>query len=88
MHVGNTLFTKCLEKSDVPEDWNNALMVLLFKKGDKEKIKNYRPISLLPVIYKIFTKIITKRLESILDAAQPREQAEFRSNFSTIDTFK
>ena len=79
------LFTKCLKKSDVPEDWKNAIMVLLFKKGEKENIKNYRPISLLSVMYKIFTKVLTNRIEGALDSAQPREQAGFRSGFSTID---
>ena len=36
-------------------------------------------------MYKLFTKIITTRLEKKLDENQPREQAGFRSKYSTAD---
>ncbi|XP_060530472.1 uncharacterized protein LOC132704478 [Cylas formicarius] len=79
------LYNKCLLECDVPADWKNALVVLLFKKGDKTKLSNYRPISLLSVMYKVFIKIITERLTNKLDSYQPKEQAGFRRGFSTLD---
>ena len=36
-------------------------------------------------MYKLFTKVITNRITTTLDENQPREQAGFRSGFSTID---
>ena len=60
-------------------------MVIFFKKGNRKDIQNYRPICLLSNMYKLFTKIITTRLEKKLDENQPREQAGFRSKYSTTD---
>ena len=80
-----TLFNECLIQSKVPEIWNEAIIILLHKKGDQKNISNYRPISLLNNIYKLFTKIITNRITRTLDENQPREQAGFRRGFSTID---
>ena len=37
--------------------WKLANVIPIFKKGDKQLIKNYRPISLLPICGKMFEKI-------------------------------
>ncbi|GBP18862.1 Retrovirus-related Pol polyprotein from type-2 retrotransposable element R2DM; Endonuclease [Eumeta japonica] len=69
----------------IPEDWTKSTIVLLHKKGDKGDIGNYRPIVLMSNIYKVFSKILLFRLSNTLEENQPKEQAGFRSNFSTID---
>ena len=79
------LYTKCLTERRIPKTWREANMVIFFKKGNRKDIKNYRPICLLSNMYKLFTKIITTRLEKKLDENQPREQAGFRSKYSTTD---
>ena len=38
------------------------------KKGSREEPGNYRPISVLPVIAKVFEKIVNKRLVDFLDS--------------------
>ncbi|XP_018359895.1 PREDICTED: uncharacterized protein LOC108759103 [Trachymyrmex cornetzi] len=80
-----TLFNLCLQDATIYYRWNNAVMILLHKKSDKTNLENYRPISLLDHLYKLFTRIITTRMENKLDLYQPREQAEFCSNFRTND---
>ena len=79
------LYTKCITERRIPKTWKEANMVIFFKKGNRKDIKNYRPICLLSNMYKLFTKIITTRLENKLDENQPREQAGFRSKYSTTD---
>ncbi|XP_026329036.1 uncharacterized protein LOC113237010, partial [Hyposmocoma kahamanoa] len=79
------LINKILLEARIPEQWMNAIVTIIHKKGDIAKLSNYRPISLLSQIYKLFTKILTIWLSSELDEAQPIEQAGFRSGFSTID---
>ncbi|KAK6752534.1 hypothetical protein RB195_003760 [Necator americanus] len=79
------LFTRYLSECKVPKQWKISKTVLLYKKGDPHDIGNYRPICLLSVIYKLFTRVILNRIEKVLDEGQPCEQAGFRKGFSTID---
>ncbi|CAG9840644.1 unnamed protein product [Diabrotica balteata] len=79
------LMNKILMTKQIPNSWNEAITLLLFKKGDKKDLKNYRPITLLNVMYKLLTKILTNRLTTKLDGYQAREQAGFRKSFSTSD---
>ena len=60
-------------------------MVIIFKKGSKKDLKNYRPISLLSNIYKVLTKVLTKRLEKTLNENQPQGHPIFRSRHSMTD---
>ena len=79
------LFNKCLQPFQVPKAWQNAVMILLHKKSNTSDIKNYRPISLLPIIYKVFSGILLQQILQTLDFHQPREQVGFRAGFPTID---
>lgn len=79
------IYNECMREGKLKERWNVAKLVLLFKKGDKRDLKNYRPLSLLSVEYKILSKIITKRLKRHFDEFLSIDQAGFRANFSTID---
>ena len=45
----------------------------------------YRSICLVSNIYKVLTEVLTKRLEKTPDENQPREQAGFKSRYSTTD---
>ena len=82
------LYTKCITERRIPKTWKEANMVICFKKGNRKDIKNYRPICLLSNMYKLYTQILTTRLEKKLDENHPREQAGFRSKYSTTDHIK
>ena len=79
------MFNRCLREGKLPNSWKDASVIIIHKKGDTADIKNYRPISLLPITYKVFSQVILRRMLRTLDQHQPREQAGFRSGFSTID---
>ncbi|EPB65132.1 hypothetical protein ANCCEY_15805 [Ancylostoma ceylanicum] len=56
------LFTRYLSECEVPSQWMTSRTVLLYKKGDPQDIGNYRPICLLSVVYKLFTRVILNRI--------------------------
>ncbi|KAE9412994.1 hypothetical protein Angca_009391, partial [Angiostrongylus cantonensis] len=79
------LFTCYLSECEVPSQWKTSKTVLLFKKGDLHDIGNYRPICLLSVVYKLFTRVILNRVHRTLDEVKPCEQVGFRKGFSAMD---
>ncbi|KAJ4443242.1 hypothetical protein ANN_04910 [Periplaneta americana] len=76
----------CWKCGHIPEEWQTAIIVPIFKKGDRKDCSNYRGISLLNTGYKVYSKIITKRLNVIADTMLIEEQNGFRSNRSCIDS--
>ena len=62
-----------------------ARVVLIYKEGDTNKFENYRPISLLNTLYKIFAAILQKRIASKLDKHLQKTQFGFRQDKSTGD---
>ena len=77
------LYTECMTEQRIPKTWKETNMVIFCQ--EREQKKDYRPICLLSNMYKLFTQIITARLEKKLDENQPREQAGFRCKYSTTD---
>ena len=61
----SVLFHKVYEKKEIPEQWKVSKVIPLHKKGKKEDINNYRPISNLCSITKVFERLILLRLEEI-----------------------
>ena len=62
------IFKSILESSVYPDMWKVADVTPIFKKEDKQLIKNYRPISLLPICGKIFEKLIFNSLYAYLSS--------------------
>jgi len=67
--------------------WKSSIVILILKPGKPTNFAtSYRPISLLPVIGKLFEKIILKRLRPIIESHKiiPDAQFGFRAHHSTI----
>jgi hypothetical protein len=82
-----SLFNRILELSYFPSIWSQALIVPVYKQGEVKNPKNFRGISLLSCVGKLFTKLLNKRL---YDWAEQNDllfdsQAGFRKGKSTID---
>ena len=56
------LFNKLYDTSYFPLDWCKSVIIPLFKKGEDSNPDNYRGISLLSIVSKVFTAILNKRL--------------------------
>ena len=56
------LFNKIYDSSCFPSEWCKSIIMLLFKRGNETDPDNYRGISLLSVVIKVFTAILHKRL--------------------------
>ena len=52
------LFNKSVRTGVVPDEWKLANIVPVHKKRDREHAENYRPISLLPLVSKVFERCI------------------------------
>lgn len=81
------LFNNVLEHGVVPQQFKEALIFPVFKKGCRSQPSNYRGISFLNGSYKVFTTVLQKRLTSWINinSLLKEFQAGFRSGYSTVD---
>ena len=82
------LFNKCLKESCFPDCWKVSSVVPVFKNvGEGFTAKNYRPVSLLSVLSKVFEKLVNNRIVDHLETCDLFSdfQYGFRSSRSTAD---
>ena len=60
------IVNQSLNSGNFPDKLKIVKVTPIYKKGDKQIITNYRPISVLPVIFKIFDLVIHGQLVNIL----------------------
>ena len=77
-----------LDHGVIPVAWTVGVINPIYKnKGDPTRPENYRPITLLSCMGKLFTCVINNRLKSYIESNNiiHESQAGFRSGFSTSD---
>ena len=62
-----SIYQKTIESGIIPEDWRYANVTALFKKGDRFKASNYRPVSLTCLCCKLQEHILTSNILKHLD---------------------
>ena len=64
----------------------DANVLTLYKnKGDRSNCNNYRGISLLSIVGKVFARVVLKRLQVLAEQVYPESQCSFHANRSTTD---
>jgi len=81
------LFNTILNSGTFPKEWSYGFIIPIHKKGDINLVENYRGITLLSCLGKLFTQILNTRLINFLELNNilKQEQAGFRANHSITD---
>ena len=82
------MFNKILDGGVVPLEWTIGVIVPIYKnKGDVQDTNNYRGITLLSCMGKLFTSILNERLKHYSETKNiiNKTQAGFRQGYSTLD---
>jgi len=74
----------CLAEGEAPHDMRDTKIVTLYKKRDRSDC-NYRGISLLRIVGKMYARIILARLHKLAKRIYPESQCGFRAERSSID---
>ena len=73
----------CIQNEIFPDELKLADVTPIFKKGDAKDKSNYRPISILPLLSKIFEKIIHLQLSNFFNSKLSKKLCGFREKHST-----
>ena len=78
------IFNFCIENGIFPESLKISKVIPIYKSGAKSEVNNYCPISLLPVLSKVFEKVLHKRITTFVKkhSVLSSTQYGFRANYS------
>lgn len=76
------IFNKSLSLGYFPDIWKKSFVTPIHKTGDIHNVTNYRPISKMSIIPKMFEALITKKLSKIVSQVICKNQHGFRPNMS------
>ncbi len=82
-----SLFNFCIESGQMPDEWKHAKVTPVPKVSNPEGAENYRPISVLPVVVKVFEKIVHHQVSVYLQEHSLLHEAQsgFRQCHTTQD---
>ena len=79
------IFNLSLRTAIFPDDWKLAKVTPVFKDGNRNDCGNYRPISVISVVAKVFEKLVYQQLKSFMtiNNVLVKQQSGFRFHHST-----
>jgi len=88
-HKGCEWLTRVINVSwktgKAPKDWQQGIVIPLFKKGDHRECSNYRGITLLSQAGKVYAKVLEQKCRKIVEPLIQEEQCGFRPGRGTTD---
>ena len=80
------IFNQSVSQGVFPDDWKSARVTPLFKQGDRDDLNNYRPISVISVVAKVFESISYDQVYVYLEEHNNmcKHQSGFRAAPSTV----
>ncbi|KAK3510626.1 hypothetical protein QTP70_011883 [Hemibagrus guttatus] len=69
----------------VPLDWATGVVIPLFKKGDRRVCSNYRGITLLSLPGKVYSRVLKRRVQPLVEPQIQEKQCGFRPSRGTLD---
>ena len=80
------IFNKSLSTGSYPDDWKMAKVMPIYKHGKITELSNYRPISILSIVAKIFGRIVHDQFYSYLinNELLSEYQSGFRPTYNTV----
>ena len=69
----------------MPKEWVDAVIVAIPKKGDLSVCDNWRGISLLDIMGKVFARILQQRLQAVAEGELAESQCGFRKGRRCTD---
>ena len=72
-----SLFNSSLRSGQVPEEWKAANITPVPKKGNNDHVSNFRPVSVLPEVGKVFERVVHNQLYSYLQEHKMLDLAQF-----------
>ena len=76
-------FNYCIANGEFPDELKHADVIPVHKKNEKCNKTNYRPVSILTNISKIYEKLLYDQLSKYFDSLLATNQCEFRKGFSS-----
>ena len=80
-----TMVTIFWSMENIPTDFIDPNTTIFYKKGDRSHCGNYRRISLLSIVGKVFADTILQRLKNLAELIYAQSQSGYRSGRSTFD---
>ena len=77
-----TIFNNCLIKAEFPNELKLADVTPILKKEDPSQAKNYRPVSILLTVSKIFERILHRQVSSYVDQFLSTFMCDYRKGCS------